>query len=207
MRWLMERQLTQQEIFMRPYLSALLFTTFLAGPALAQATPPAGQPAQPPAKQQQATPPAAGQSGAIQFHQQQQPNQWSVQWLSGSNVFNRQDENLGSINDIILDEQGRAVAVVIGVGGFLGMGEKNVAVEFSALDIQPTPQTATTAAGNEPAPTTGQAVPQQAEQSQKAAPDEHRVYLNVTREDLKAAPEFQHDDAQRGMLGGAGSAR
>lgn len=40
---------------------------------------------------------------------------------------------LGNINDIVIDESGRAIAVSIGVGGFLGMGEKQVAVAFTAL--------------------------------------------------------------------------
>jgi sporulation protein YlmC with PRC-barrel domain len=41
--------------------------------------------------------------------------------------------NLGNINDLVLDANGDVQAVVIGVGGFLGIGEKQVAVPFSAL--------------------------------------------------------------------------
>ncbi len=41
--------------------------------------------------------------------------------------------NLGNINDLVLNESGAVQAVVIGVGGFLGLGEKQVAVAYSAL--------------------------------------------------------------------------
>ncbi|MEQ1769764.1 MAG: PRC-barrel domain-containing protein [Devosia sp.] len=42
-------------------------------------------------------------------------------------------QQLGTINDLILSQSGDVAAVVIGVGGFLGLGEKQVAVDFTAL--------------------------------------------------------------------------
>lgn len=44
-------------------------------------------------------------------------------------------EEIGSINDLVFSESGQIEAVVIGVGGFLGIGEKNVAVDFDALEF------------------------------------------------------------------------
>jgi len=44
-------------------------------------------------------------------------------------------DNLGDINDLVLNGNGDVAAVVIGVGGFLGLGEKQVAVDFSALQV------------------------------------------------------------------------
>lgn len=41
--------------------------------------------------------------------------------------------NLGNINDLVIDESGDVQAAIIGVGGFLGLGEKQVAVAYSAL--------------------------------------------------------------------------
>jgi len=41
--------------------------------------------------------------------------------------------NLGNINDLVLDANGDVAAVVVGVGGFLGLGEKQVAVDYAAL--------------------------------------------------------------------------
>jgi len=42
---------------------------------------------------------------------------------------------LGDINDLVLDQNGQVAAVVLGVGGFLGLGEKNVAVDYTALQF------------------------------------------------------------------------
>lgn len=44
-------------------------------------------------------------------------------------------EEIGSINDLVFSESGQIEAVVIGVGGFLGIGEKNVAVDFQSLEF------------------------------------------------------------------------
>jgi hypothetical protein len=44
-------------------------------------------------------------------------------------------EEIGSINDLVFSESGQIEAVVIGVGGFLGIGEKNVAVDFDSLEF------------------------------------------------------------------------
>ena len=55
--------------------------------------------------------------------------------LVGSKVYNNADENIGSIEDIILKPDGSMDEVVLSVGGFLGMGDKYVAVPFSDLKI------------------------------------------------------------------------
>ena len=50
-------------------------------------------------------------------------------------VYDLQDNEVGDVNDIILDREGKVAAVIIGVGGLMGAGEKNVAVPFDALKI------------------------------------------------------------------------
>jgi sporulation protein YlmC with PRC-barrel domain len=55
--------------------------------------------------------------------------------LRGTRVYGANDENIGSINDVLVDRQGQLVAVIVGVGGFLGIGQKDVAVPFQALEI------------------------------------------------------------------------
>jgi sporulation protein YlmC with PRC-barrel domain len=55
--------------------------------------------------------------------------------LVGSKVYNNANENIGSIDDIILKPDGSMDEVVLSVGGFLGMGDKYVAVPFSNLKI------------------------------------------------------------------------
>lgn len=44
-------------------------------------------------------------------------------------------EEIGSISDLVFDESGQITAVVIGVGGFLGIGEKAVAIDFDSLEF------------------------------------------------------------------------
>ncbi len=57
--------------------------------------------------------------------------------LIGETVYSGTGENaqnIGDVNDIVIDSAGRVQAVVVGVGGFLGIGEKNVALEYGTLD-------------------------------------------------------------------------
>jgi sporulation protein YlmC with PRC-barrel domain len=46
-----------------------------------------------------------------------------------------EDEDIGTISDLVIDEDGQIQAVVMGIGGFLGMGEKDVAVEWDSLEL------------------------------------------------------------------------
>ena len=48
-------------------------------------------------------------------------------------VYDPSDNKIGAVDDVLIDKEGRVSAMIIGVGGFLGMGEKDVAIPFSAL--------------------------------------------------------------------------
>jgi sporulation protein YlmC with PRC-barrel domain len=50
-------------------------------------------------------------------------------------VYDNRDNKIGDVNDLLLDRDSKINAVIIGVGGFLGVGEKNVAVPFSSLKV------------------------------------------------------------------------
>lgn len=50
-------------------------------------------------------------------------------------VYDNRDNKVGDVNDLLLDNGGKINAVIVGVGGFLGVGEKNVAVPFSSLKV------------------------------------------------------------------------
>jgi sporulation protein YlmC with PRC-barrel domain len=50
-------------------------------------------------------------------------------------VYDNRDSKIGDVNDMLLDKSGKIEAVIVGVGGFLGVGEKNVAVPFSSLKV------------------------------------------------------------------------
>lgn len=57
--------------------------------------------------------------------------------LTGNNVRSsvEDDEEIGTISDLVIDEDGQIVAVVVSVGGFMGMGDKDVAIEWDSLEL------------------------------------------------------------------------
>lgn len=66
---------------------------------------------------------------------EQTANHWLASHYMGKTVYGPNNERVGDINDIVIDRAGTTTAIIVGVGGFLGMGEKNVAVPFSALQL------------------------------------------------------------------------
>jgi hypothetical protein len=61
-----------------------------------------------------------------------------IQGVLGKDVRSSADENMGRIVDVIVDKSGRARAAVIDFGGFLGVGSRKIAVDWSALQFTPT---------------------------------------------------------------------
>lgn len=49
------------------------------------------------------------------------------------NVYDPNENKIGDIKDVLVDKSGKVVALIVGVGGFLGAGEKDVAVSFEAV--------------------------------------------------------------------------
>lgn len=78
---------------------------------------------------------AAVPSGSPQFLSRQDSSDWLASDLLGKAVRNANDETIGDIDNLVSDENGKIVAVVIGAGGFLGLGEKEVAVRFEDLEV------------------------------------------------------------------------
>ena len=83
------------------------------------------------ASAQQTPPPEASPSAT----QTQTDNDFRSTQLVGANVYNAANEDIGEIEDIIFDSGGSVSAVVVSVGGFLGIGEKYVAMPFKSLKI------------------------------------------------------------------------
>lgn len=68
--------------------------------------------------------------------QQQAANELRLDWVTGATVSSPDGETVGTVSDLILDrDSGQMVAAVIGVGGFLGIGEKKIAVPWARLMI------------------------------------------------------------------------
>src|SRR4051795_13324401 len=75
---------------------------------------------------------------------------WRASKMVGLNVYNDKNESVGSINDMLMDKSGNIKAVVIGVGGFLGVGEHLVAVPLDKVKFvnEPVAYTGTAGASN-----------------------------------------------------------
>jgi sporulation protein YlmC with PRC-barrel domain len=111
--------------------------------AVAQTTPPqsADIPPADPAITTQPSPPSPSETaqsptapGTVTWYQRASDD-WPASELIGSDVRNVAGETIGDVNEIILANDGNVRAVVIGVGGFLGMGERDIAVSFNSLKI------------------------------------------------------------------------
>ena len=146
-------------------------------------------------------PPQAQAPSAVNFVTRQERTQWRAPKLVGVGVYGPDDKQIGKIDDLVMDHNGAAQTVVIGVGGFLGFGKKEVAVPFAAMqwrtesrkvpatDQPPVnPAASTTGTGGQQPPMK-QTDPAATEASQ-GYPD--KAILNVTLDELKAAPDFQY---------------
>ncbi len=103
-----------------------------AAPATPDTTKPAPKMPQSDA-QAPATTPTTTTAQAGGYLTEQSADQISAKTYIGQSVYNGQNESIGSINDLVLLKQGGVIAAVVGVGGFLGMGQKNVAVPFDKI--------------------------------------------------------------------------
>jgi len=81
----------------------------------------------------QAAAQAADSGAAISFVTDQPSGERLARVLLGSDVQNSAGESVGDIRDLVFDSSGHISTVLLGVGGFLGMGEKNVGVPFNSL--------------------------------------------------------------------------
>lgn len=92
-------------------------------------------------------------------------NAMSVDDVLGSNLYMRDgDEDIGTINDLLINESGEIVAVITSVGGFLGMGERNVAISWDSVDHR-----------------------------MNNDQDGYRFSINATEDDLRNAPQYDED--------------
>jgi sporulation protein YlmC with PRC-barrel domain len=148
--------------------------TFATATSFAQ-TAPAPSPSEAPAERMETAPaPSPAPSATVAapsssaertsgtFTSAQSADEWRSSKLIGLTVYNQANEKIGDVNDLILGPDGKIASAVIGVGGFLGMGEKLVAVAFSDLQLN------------------------------RDADGAMRVTVNSTKEALESAPDFKY---------------
>lgn len=166
--------------------TAVLMASTAAAPALAQtSTTNPATPAAPSAQTDTMKPNATGGSmnsttGAMgtndsasaagaasgDYLTMQSDTQVSANDYIGKAIYNGENNSIGDVNDLILEENGGIAAVVVGVGGFLGIGEKNVALPMSKVNMT------------------------------RDDNNQVRLTTTETAEMLKAAPEFKTLDDQ-----------
>jgi sporulation protein YlmC with PRC-barrel domain len=103
----------------------------------------------------------------LTFVTEQAPGQVATVRLAGTRVFNSKGEVMGTIVDVVLDKEGKAQTVVLGLGGFLGLGRKEVAVPYSALKVGPVVESSRV------------------------------LLISATTEELKAAPAYKATEPSR----------
>src|SRR5262249_4485912 len=127
-----QRVFVEAKMLKKLMISAAVSALMVSG-ALAQATPPA-TPATPPAAK--ASPPPASEGGA-KFIGSQSQDQWVFSKFKGTDVLGPDNAHIGNVNDMLMDRQGKVLGLIVGVGGFLGIGEKSGPLDMSAFQVAP----------------------------------------------------------------------
>ena len=122
--------------------------------------------------------------------------QWRASKLIGINVYNDKNEKLGDISELLLDKSGKVEGVVIGVGGFLGMGEHDIKVDMSKLKFvnepartSSTTTTTTTGEATRPASTSTTTT----RSTEKQWYPDHAVLSGASKEQLKSMTQFKYN--------------
>ena len=181
------------------FAASLVATALLSTTALAQ-TPPATKDTAP-AAQSSSTPRA---ETPARPEQTQSANEWRSSKVVGLYVYNDANERLGSINELLMDSSGKVAKAVIGVGGFLGIGESNIAVNFDQLKFVNEPMRTSSTTTTPPAggagssssgtvgttsTTTTTTTPATTASKPTINPDHAK--LSMTKEQLKDLPQFK----------------
>ena len=119
-------------------------------------------------------------SGSQQFVSSQQTNQWLSSKFIGIDVVGADDKKIGDVSDVLFDQQGKIEAYVIGVGGFLGIGAKDVALAPSAFQVVP---------------------------GDKSKNESDKLKLSMTKDELKNASTFEPYKAPSATTGMGGTSR
>jgi sporulation protein YlmC with PRC-barrel domain len=80
---------------------------------------------------------AADEKGKLKFVDSQSPEQFLASKFKGTDVIGDDNKKIGDVSDILFDKDGKIQAYVISVGGFLGVGAKEIALAPSSFDVTP----------------------------------------------------------------------
>jgi sporulation protein YlmC with PRC-barrel domain len=165
---------------MKYVAAALLASSLLSAPAFAQSAPK-----------------PAGSNATSAQTMMQKLGTWRTSKLIGLNVYNNNNEKIGDINELITDASGKIDVVVIGVGGFLGIGERNVGLPLNQVKFVMEPRPANTASASTTRTTTTGAGTPEATTTTTTTMAGNRDYpdhavLNMTKDQLAALPALKY---------------
>src|SRR5215470_15056925 len=118
----------------------------------------------------QAQPATKDSSGKMNFVSSQKPDQWLASKFKGTDVIGTDNQKIGDVSDILFDRNGKILAYVVGVGGFLGIGSKDVAIEPASFKV---------VAGD------------------KSKNESDKLQLSMSKDELKQAANFEPYKAPR----------
>jgi PRC-barrel domain len=172
-------------------ISAAISALMVSG-ALAQAdmSPKPAAPAAPAAKTD------AAPHDTAKFIAAQSTDQWVFSKFKGTDVLGPDNAHIGNVSDMLFDKNGKILGLIVGVGGFLGIGEKSVAIDMSAFQPVPadTGSSSTGAGGNT------------AMASRNDDPTMVKLKVSWTKDQLKNAPDFQYYKPPARTTSGGGGA-
>ena len=113
-----------------------------------------------------------------EFVASQKPDQWLSSKFKGTDVVGSDDKKIGDVSDILFDKTGKIEAFVVSVGGFLGMGAKEVAMPPAAFEV---------VAGD------------------KSKGESDKLKVTMSQDELKSAQNFEPYQPPRATTTGAGS--
>jgi sporulation protein YlmC with PRC-barrel domain len=116
-------------------------------------------------------------SASPKFISSQSANQWVFSKFKGTDVLGPDNAKIGDVNDLLFEKDGKIQALIVGVGGLLGVGQKNVAIDMSAFQVVPasTGSSSTTSS-----------------MSSDNDPANVKLKVSWTKDQLKDAPDFQY---------------
>ncbi|HEV2554226.1 MAG TPA: PRC-barrel domain-containing protein [Bosea sp. (in: a-proteobacteria)] len=161
-----------------------------------------------------AAPAASGAQATLAPQNQAMRGNWRASKLMGVDIYGPDNQKVGDVTEVLIDSSGKITGVTVGVGGFLGIGAKDVAVKFEEVNwsMQPMAATATgtAATGTSTATNAGTAAPGAAGTAATAPratgtagtaatapmdqmyPDHGKI--NMTKDQLNAAPAVTYSN-------------
>jgi hypothetical protein len=120
-------------------------------------------------------------------------DQWVFSKFKGTDVLGPDNAHIGNVSDMLFDRNGKIFGLIVGVGGFLGIGEKSVAIDMSAFQPVPADTGSSTGAGGNTAMA-----------SRNDDPTMVKLKVSWTKDQLKNAPDFQYYKPPARTTSGAG---